>query len=75
MTATPVRVRRVEDIDRDIDTARRERGRTLVQIDQYLSSVVALRAKYSRAGDRIDVLLEERVGMTASPSPTPEVPA
>lgn len=75
MAATPVRIRKIEDIDRDIDTARRERGRTLVQIEQYLSSIAALRNKHARASTRIDSLLEERTRMAALPTPTPEVPA
>jgi hypothetical protein len=65
MTAPQVRIRHKEDVDRDIDSARRERGRILVQIEQYLTSVDALRSKYARAGGRIDNLLDERTRVSS----------
>lgn len=74
MTVTPARVRKVEDVDRDIDQARRERARTLIQIDQYLASIAALRSKYARAGRRIDTYLDERAEMAAA-TPFPRPPA
>lgn len=66
---TPTRVRKIEDVDRDINQARQERGRTLVQIEQYLSTISTLRAKYARAGVRIDGYLEERTAMAAATQP------
>lgn len=65
MTTPPLqRVRKVEDVDRDVEGYRRERGRTLVQIEQYLTAIAALRSKYARAGGYIDELLEERHTLT-----------
>jgi hypothetical protein len=70
MTASPVRVRKIEDVDRDIDQARRERSRTLIQIAQYLGTIAYLRSKYAKAGTRIDGLLEERTAMSVLHEPS-----
>lgn len=67
MTTPPVRVRKIEDVDRDINQARRERDRIIVQIDQYLTTVASLRARYARIGGRIDGYLEERTEMSLIP--------
>jgi hypothetical protein len=68
MTAPAVpKPRTVASVDRDIDGFRRDRGRALVQIDEYLRAITALRAKYARAGVRIDELLEERTALTVLP--------
>jgi hypothetical protein len=56
----------VEDVDRDIDTARRHRGRCKTQIETHLEAVAVLRSKHARSATRLDELLDERLGLLNS---------
>lgn len=62
-----VKERSVADVDRDIAGFRRDRGRHLEQIKDHLRAVEALRLAYSRAGNRIDQLLDERQALPDGP--------
>lgn len=59
--AAPAKKRRTAaDVDADIETVRADRAKCLEQIEACLKNVTALRTRYSRSGDRIDQLLDER---------------